>query len=136
MVVVMRHTDASGRDGSVFDASGQCRGENMLTGKGRRDAQAIGKAFAAHGLPPERLHVMAWAMYRTRDTSRLAFGKPELDPLRELLSGRGGSLNEAMNAAEDWMRRLRKPNPLVPVTHLPNIDALTGKQIDFNEGVV
>lgn len=137
MVVVMRHTEASGRDGSVFDASGQCRGENMLTGKGRRDAEAIGKAFAARGLPPERLHVVASAMCRTRDTARLAFGKAELDPrLREFLSGRGGSLNEAMDAAEGWIRRLRGPNPLVLVTHLPNIDALTGEQIDDNDAVV
>ncbi|TSE20110.1 Histidine phosphatase superfamily (branch 1) [Tepidimonas alkaliphilus] len=137
MVVVMRHTEASGRDGSVFDPSGQCRGENMLTGKGRRDAEAIGRAFAARGLPPERLHVVASAMCRTRDTARLAFGKAELDArLREFLSGRGGSLNEAMDAAEGWIRRLRGPNPLVLVTHLPNIDALTGEQIDYNEAIV
>ncbi|MFN4103776.1 MAG: hypothetical protein ACK4GB_05685 [Tepidimonas sp.] len=66
-----------------------------------------------------------------------AFGKAELDPrLREFLSGRGGSLNEAMDAAEGWIKRLRGPNPLVLVTHLPNIDALTGEQIDYNDAVV
>ncbi|TCS97451.1 phosphohistidine phosphatase SixA [Tepidimonas ignava] len=137
MVVVMRHTEV-GREGqsTAYDPSGQCRGERMLTGKGRRDAEAIGRAFAAHGLPPERVQVVASAMCRTRDTARLAFGKAELEPrLREFLSG-SVSLNEAMDAAEEWIRRLRGPNPVVLITHLPNIDALTGEQIEYHQAVV
>ncbi len=137
IVVVMRHTEATGRSPSQFDESGQCRGENRLTGKGERDARAIGEAFARRGLPPERLKVVASAMCRTRDTAQLAFGKAELDPmLREFLSGRGPGLNAAMDAAEGWIRRLRGPQPLIIVTHLPNIDALTGEQPEYNEGVV
>ena len=100
VVVVMRHTEAVGRARSVCDETGACRDENTLTGKGQRDARAIGEAFARRGLMAERLHVVASAMCRTRDTARLAFGKAELDPaLREFLSGRGPGLNAAMEAA-------------------------------------
>jgi len=137
IVVVMRHTEAVGRAPVVYDETGACRGENMLTGKGQRDARAIGDAFARRGLTAERLHVVASAMCRTRDTARLAFGKAELDPaLREFLSGRGPGLNAAMEAAEGWIRRLRGPQPLILITHLPNIDALTGEQPEYNVGVV
>ncbi len=137
MVVLMRHTEAVGRAPSHFDETGACRGENMLTGKGQRDARAIGEAFARRGLTPDRLNVVASAMCRTRDTALLAFGKAELDPaLREFFSGRGPDLNAMMDAAEGWIRRLRGPQPLIIVTHLPNIDALTFEQPEFNVGVV
>ena len=137
IVVLMRHTDASGRQGSHYDETGQCRGENMLTGKGRRDAEAIGQAFARRGLTPDKVQVVASAMCRTRDTAMLAFGKATLDPaLREFLSGQGPGMNAAMDAAENWVRRLRGPQPLIIVTHLPNIDALTGEQPDTTTAVV
>lgn len=137
IVIVMRHTETGAGNGSTFDASGQCKGELMLSARGRGDAEKIGKVFASQGLGPERLNVVSSAMCRNRDTAMLAFGKAELDPaLREFISGSSGRMNEAMDAAEAAIRRLRGPKPLILLTHLPNIDALTGEQPDHHHAVV
>jgi broad specificity phosphatase PhoE len=133
----MRHTEIAGRQPTVFDATGKCQGESMLTPKGQEDARSIGKQFTAQGLSPDRLNVVSSAMCRTRDTAMLAFGKARLDPaLREFFSGGGRQMNEAMDAAENWIKRLRGAEPLVLVTHLPNIDALTSEQPNYNQLVV
>ena len=136
LVVVMRHAQVGRGDGARWDPSGGCAGETMLTERGRAEAAAIGRRFAEVGLTPDRLEVVSSAMCRTRDTAMLAFGKARLDAaLREFFSG-GGRMNEAMDAAEGWVRRLRGPRPLVLLTHLPNIDALTGLQPDHDRAVV
>ena len=138
MVVVMRHGEiAGGRNATHFDESGNCRGENMLTRKGRVQSEDVGKLFAANGLPPEKLNVVSSAMCRTRDTALAAFGKAELDPeLREFMSGGGERMNEAMDATEGWIRKLRGDKPLILITHFPNIDALTAEQIEYGQAVV
>jgi phosphohistidine phosphatase SixA len=137
IVIVMRHMEVGRGSGTVFDASGQCAGELMLTPRGRRDAEAIGKVFVSRGLGPERLNVVSSAMCRARDTAMLAFGKAELDPaLRESFSGAAARMNETMDAAEAHVRRLRGAKPLILLTHLPNIDALTGEQPDYHHAVV
>jgi phosphohistidine phosphatase SixA len=137
IVVVMRHTETSRGSGAAFDASGKCAGELMLTTKGRSDAEAIGKMFASQGLAPERLNVVSSAMCRNRDTAILAFGKADLDPaLRESFSGAAGRMTESIDAAEAHIRRLRGAKPLILLTHLPNIDALTGEQPDHHHAVV
>ena len=137
IVIVLRHGEVGRGSPTHFDASGRCEGEVMLTAKGQRQAKALGQLFASKGLPPERLNVVASAMCRTRDTALLAFGKAETDPaLREFLSGGGRRMNEAIDAAEGWIRRLRGEKPVVLVTHLPNIDALTGEQPNYGEALV
>lgn len=137
IVVVMRHTEVGRGNGTVFDATGQCKGELMLTPKGRNEAVKIGRTFAAQGFAPDRLHVVSSAMCRNRDTAMLAFGKAELDPaLREFFSGAAGRMNEALDAAEAAVRRLRGPKPVVILTHLPNIDSMTGEQPAHDEVVV
>lgn len=137
IVLVMRHADVGPGNGTTYDASGRCRGEVMLTRAGRAQAQAIGTLFEARGFTAEKLNVVASAMCRTRDTATLAFGKAELDPaLREFFSGGGGRMNAAMDAAEKWIKKLRGPRPLILITHLPNIDALTAEQPAYGEAVV
>lgn len=137
MVLVVRHMDTGRGVGTRYDASGRCEGEVMLTAKGRRQAEALGQALRDNGLPPERLHVVASAMCRMRDTAMIAFGKATLDPaLRESFSGGGGRQNEFLDAAEAWARKFRGNTPLLLMTHHPNIDALTGEQPDFGQAVV
>lgn len=137
VVLVMRHTATGPGNGTVFDASGQCQGEVMLSPLGRAQAQAMGEAFRANGLPPERLTVVASSMCRMRDTAQLAFGKATLEPaFKETFSAGSGGLNTFMDAAEGWIRRHSGPGPLVLMTHLPNIDALTGEQIEYGDVLV
>lgn len=137
IVLVTRHTETGRGRGTVYDPSGRCEGETMLSAKGRRQAEGLGLAFKEQGITPERLNVVASAMCRTRDTAQLAFGQATLDPaLRESFSGGGGRQNEFLDAAEAWVRKLRGPVPLLLITHHPNIDALTGEQPDFGQVVV
>jgi phosphohistidine phosphatase SixA len=137
VVLVGRHTDTGSGVGTRYDPTGKCDGEVMLTAKGRRQAEALGKAFTANGLPPERLMVVASAMCRMRDTALLAFGKVTLDPaLRESFSGGGTRQAEFLDAAEAWAKKHRGNTPLLLLTHHPNIDALTGEQPDYGQVVV
>jgi hypothetical protein len=137
VVLVTRHTATGRGNGTVLDPGGHCRGELMLSSLGREQAQVMGRVFRDQGVAPERLQVVASSMCRTRDTALLAFGQAELDPaLRETFSGAGGGLNTFMDAAEAWIVRLRGPRPVVIVTHLPNVDALTGQQIDYGDVLV
>lgn len=137
IVLVARHMETGRGRGTTYDPSGRCEGEVMLTDKGRRQAEGFGQAFRAQGVPPERLNVVASAMCRMRDTAQLAFGKATLAPaLRESFSGSGGRQNEFLDAAESWIRKLRGNNPLILMTHHPNIDALTGEQPDHGQVVV
>ncbi len=137
IVVVLRHGEVGPGDSTHFDASGRCQGERMLTPQGQQQARAVGQLFASKGLTPERVQVVASAMCRTRDTAQLAFGQTQTDPaLREFLSGGGERMNEATDAAEGWIKRLRGDRPVILVTHLPNIDALTGEQPSYGEAVV
>lgn len=137
VVLVGRHMDVERGRGTHYDASGNCQGEVMLTPKGRKQAVAFGEAFKAQGVGPAKLHIVASAMCRMRDTAMLAFGKATLDPaLRESFSGGGGRMNEFMDAAESWIRKHRGTTPLLLLTHHPNIDALTGEQPDYGQVVV
>jgi len=137
IVLIVRHAEISGRNPTQFDPSGNCQGESMLTPKGRQDASAIAQTFRANGVAVTSLEVVSSAMCRTRDTAMLAFGKAQLDPdLREFFSGSPEQMNRAMDAAEKWIKQLRGQRPVILVTHLPNIDALTGEQPNYNQMLV
>lgn len=137
VVLVGRHMDVEQGRGTHYDTGGHCQGEVMLTPKGRKQAVAFGEAFKAHGVDPGKLHIVASAMCRMRDTAMLAFGKATLDPaLRESFSGGGGRMTEFMDAAEGWIRKHRGHTPLLLLTHHPNIYALTGEQSDHGQVVV
>ena len=137
IVLIVRHAEISGRNPTQFDPSGNCQGESMLTPKGRQDARAIAQTFRANGVAVTSLEVVSSAMCRTRDTAMLAFGKAQLDPdLREFFSGSPEQMNRAMDAAEKWIKQLRGQRPVILVTHLPNIDALTGEQPNYNQMLV
>ncbi|MCF8199116.1 MAG: histidine phosphatase family protein [Sulfuritalea sp.] len=134
IVIVMRHTEVGRGTGATYDPSGQCAGENMLTPRGRREAELIGKQFREHGVVPR---VVSSAMCRTRDTAMLAFGEAELDPkLRESATGDAARFQEFLAAAADWIRKYRGARPMVLVMHLPNIDSLTGEQPTYGEAVI
>jgi phosphohistidine phosphatase SixA len=137
IVLIVRHAEITGPNPTHFDPSGNCQGESMLTPKGRADARLINQTFLNKGVAVAALHVVSSAMCRTRDTAMIAFGKAELDPdLREFFSGSPEQMNKAMDAAERWIKKLRGRNPLVIVTHLPNIDALTGEQPGYHQMLV
>ena len=137
IVLVLRHAEVArqrGQSPTIYDASGQCQGEFMLSGRGREAAAQIGRLFKERGIDP---HVVSSAMCRCRDTAMLAFGRAELDPaLRESFTGDQQRFREFLDASTRWILRYRGARPLVMVMHTPNIDNLTGEQPEEPEMLV
>src|SRR5690349_1062671 len=71
LVVLMRHAQPGGGNPLLWDESGNCAGESMLTDDGKAHARRIGEAFASRGIRPS---VISSPMCRCRDTARIAFG--------------------------------------------------------------
>ena len=137
IVLILNHAEVErqrGQSPTTFDASGQCRGEFMLSTKGRDASAYIGRIFKDRGIDP---HVVSSAMCRGRDTAMLAFGRAELDPaLRESFTGDQQRFREFLDASTRWVLRYRGARPLVMVMHTPNIDSLTGEQPKHGEMLV
>ena len=125
-VVLMRHAEVEYGNGSgdplLHDPS--CKGEKNLSGKGRRNAELVGRRFREHKIPVSK--VMHSPFCRTTDTARIAFGKAfpaEYLSLIEILgpeeaAKQTGTLNQLIDSHVD------KGN-LILVTHEPNIRAIS-----------
>lgn len=136
LVVLTRHTESQGRNLLAWDESGNCRGEAVLTGKGRRQARDLGERLAALGIRPAA--VISSPMCRCRDTARLAFGsEPVTDPeLREVASADGARTAAFVQRAQELVARHRGAGPVVFVSHRPNIDQLTMEILDEGDLLV
>ena len=136
LVVFMRHTQpAPGNNPLIWDESGNCKGESMLTPEGEAHAKRIGAAFAAHGIKPK---VVSSPMCRCRDTARIAFGPgTTIDAeLREISSADSTQRKRFEQKAQSLIAGLRGPLPVVFVNHRPNIDLLTMELVAEGEMLV
>lgn len=138
IIVLMRNTESSGnRDGGnmlVWDASGNCKGESILTKKGNDHAKKIGEAFARHGIKPT---VISSPMCRCSETAKIAFGKYVTDPqLRQSSSSNIQGREEFQTKASILLSKHRGKSPIVFVNHRPNIDSLTFELIDIGDLLV
>ena len=136
LVVLMRHTQpAPGNDPLLWDESGNCKGESMLTAAGEAHAKRIGEAFAAHGIKPK---VVSSAMCRCRDTARIAFGGTITTDgdLREVGSADAARARVFERKAQSLLAAHRGAGPVVLVTHRPNIDLLTMELVGEGELLV
>jgi phosphohistidine phosphatase SixA len=122
-VIYFRHaaTDRGGVDSVAWPREQQ----RNLSEAGRADAEAIGRAFRALGIPVGR--VLASPFYRTMDTAQLAFGRFEVTP--ELLGLLSDDAGRAERAAA--VRRLlgTPPEPwlnTVLVAHQSNLQDAAG----------
>ena len=99
-----------------------CATQRNLTDEGRGHAKRIGQAFKERKVPVERLLSSPWC--RCIETSRLAFGEPEVSTALSNLFGR--SENNAKQVEQ--MKALVKPakGNVVLVSHGSTIVALTG----------
>ncbi len=135
LIVLMRHADATSGDPLVWDETGKCRGERVLTETGRAHARKIGEQFAAYGIKPV---VISSPMCRCLQTVQIAFGtQPITDPiLREIASADA----ERVEAFETKVRSLITSNrgaiPLVFASHRPNIELLTFELISTEDLLV
>lgn len=138
MVVLMRNAESSGnKDGAnmlVWDSTGKCTGESALTRLGREQSEAIGAAFAEHGVKPI---VISSPMCRCKETARIAFGEFETDPgLRQRPASDTEGQEVFQTTATALLRKHRGKRPIVFVNHRPNIDAMTMELIKIGELLV
>jgi phosphohistidine phosphatase SixA len=134
LVVLMRHARADAQNPMTWDATGQCRGERMLTDEGRSYARRLGELFRKHGITPV---VISSPMCRARETARLAFGEGVSDPdLREIGSAEADRKRIFREMAARLLQKHRGTRPVVFVSHRPNIDALALERIATDELLV
>ena len=135
LVVLMRHTQPAGGNPLAWDASGNCKGESMLTAEGKAHARKIGEEFAKHGIKPT---VISSPMCRCRDTARIAFGEEGVTDaaLREIASADPERTNAFERRAQSLFRTYRTSSPVVFVSHRPNIDLLSLELIGEGELLV
>ena len=138
MVVLMRNAESTGnRDGAnmlAWDASGNCKGESVLTEKGKAHAAKIGEMFDEHNISPI---VITSPMCRCRETSRIAFGNFHSDPGLLQTSSMDSARQEAFQArANALLTKYRGKRPIAFVNHRPNIDALTMELLDIGDLLV
>lgn len=135
-VVAMRHTEVTGSQPTHYDPSGQCRGESMLTAKGRAQAQAIGSLFAAQGIVPYVIHS---PMCRTTDTAHLAFPNSPLrtdSGLREIASADAEGRQNFLRVAARLLHQAPRDRLVVFIGHAPNLFALTMEDFGYGVGLV
>ena len=134
IVVFTRHMNSAGTNPLAWDETGQCRGEHVLTPKGRAQAAALGELFRSRSIRPVAI---SSPMCRCLETARIAFGDAIVDPaLRETASGDAARSREYELAATRLLARHRGRAPIVFVSHRPNIDQLTMELIDEGEILV
>lgn len=136
LVVLMRHTQPARGSPLIWDQSGKCEGESMLTAEGIVHARRIGEEFRKHGITPTV--IISSPMCRCRDTARLAF---EQDPttgaaLREIASADAERTTAFEQKALSLIATNRGPSPVVFVSHQPNIDLIALELIDLGDLLV
>jgi len=138
MVVLMRNSESSGNlDGGnmlVWDVSGKCRGESLLTEQGKAHARRVGQAFTEHGIQPM---VISSPMCRCTETARIAFGEYLTDPdLRQSASMDDAAMQALHDKTSTLLSRYRGKTPIVLVNHRPNIDSLTMELLEIGDLLV
>lgn len=134
LVVLMRHTTTLKENNPLLQDP-SCLKERMLSGKGKKEAERIGKSFIAQGVPVNKVLVSPYC--RTTEAGKIAFAKVE--PAKFL------SLLEALpqKQAEANTKTLRQQigsytgsGNLVLVTHAPNINTVSFDSIEMGAFLV
>ena len=134
IVVLTRHMESAGSNPLAGDPSGRCEGEHRLTAKGRADAHKLGRLFAQRSIKPV---VITSPMCRCKETADIAFGDSRADAdLRETASSNAERMRAFERKAAKLLLQHRGKNPVVFVSHRPNIDALTMELVDDGDLLV
>lgn len=134
-VVLLRHAMISGStEPANFDID-KCNTQRNLSDRGKQQARKIGALFGARAARIERVESSRYC--RCLETARLAFGgQPEaldaLDPLSEDAEERA----RQKEAILEEIRTYSGSDLLVLVTHLENIQELTGVSPREGEAVI
>lgn len=124
VVVLMRHAIAPGTGDPEAFTIGDCMTQRNLSDTGRRQAQAIGARFRAHGIDKAQVFSSQWC--RCLETAELLdLGAveelPELNSFFQQYERRNSQTEELRK----WINNQSLDQPTVLVTHQVNITALT-----------
>ncbi len=139
-VILFRHamTDQSQQDTDLQNIT-NCPTQRNLTGTGRAQARTIGEAFTTLAIPVGQ--VVSSDLCRALDTARLATGKAP-EPTERLRDNTPGKVAEATMAERNAALRQLLTTPQlvgtdrVIVSHMPNILATTGVQLNEGDALV
>ena len=135
-VVLLRHAMVTGSgDPAGFDIDA-CATQQKLSERGKQQARKIGALFAARAAPIDR--ILSSRYCRALDTAGIAFedNKTEkFEPL-DLLSKDAAAAAAQNEAVVKQVAGFSGDGNLVMVTHLENIQALTGAGAREGEAVI
>lgn len=134
-VVLLRHAMVTGITDPVNFDIDSCATQVNLSARGKQQASKIGALFAARAAPIER--VLSSRYCRCVDTARIAFeAEPKQFAPLDLLKGDAAQKASQIAAILKEIRAYSGSDNLVMVTHLENIQALTGVSPREGEAVV
>ncbi|MFE0015446.1 histidine phosphatase family protein [Mesorhizobium sp. NPDC059054] len=135
-VVLLRHAMVTGNgDPAGFDV-GKCATQQKLSDRGKQQARKIGALFAARAAPIDR--VLSSRYCRALDTAGIAFEDNKAEQFEPLdLLSKDPAAAAVQNAAViKEVESFTGDGNLVLVTHLENIQALTGAGAREGEAVI
>ena len=134
-VVLIRHavTDPGVGDPPGFKLDA-CATQRNLSAEGRDEAQRLGAAFRAHGVPIARVLSSPWC--RCLDTARIAFGGASVHTALGNLFDRGENRERQIAAFREIVAAAPKQGNLILITHGSTTAAFTGINQATAEAVV
>jgi phosphohistidine phosphatase SixA len=137
-VVLLRHAmTAGGGSGEPanFDIN-NCKTQRNLSESGREQADRLGVLFSVRGAPTER--VLSSRYCRCLETAKYAFDDIEAEPFDALdpLPADAAAAKAQIEAIVAEVKSFSGSGNLVMVTHLENIEALTGVSARQGEAVI
>ncbi len=133
--VIMRHALAPGTGDPDEFSLGDCSTQRNLSDQGREQAQRIGDQFRARGIAAADVFTSQWC--RCRDTAEeLQLGTvTELPPINSFFRDRSRAGQQTAQLIQ-WLKARESAQPLILVTHMVNIYALTDTVVASGEFIV
>jgi len=135
-VVLLRHAFATSPQDPANVVANDCSTQRPLSERGRQQARKMGALFSARAERTEKVFTSQYC--RAIDTAELAFRSvdteklPALDPVADDEAKAKAQLDDIRKLIASW----NGSGNLVLVTHLANIQALTGTSAREGEAVI
>jgi len=136
-VLLLRHSNAPGSTPEPYGINlRDCSIQRGLDDGGRAQARRIGDAFRKHGIKSVRLYSSQFC--RALETAKLTDLGPvrELPALNQVFLADLGRLGEASAKVKAFMKALPAKQLTMLVSHVSNIQGITGVELSSGEIVV
>lgn len=135
-VVLLRHAMAGRGADPASAGANDCSTQRGLTERGREQADRLGVLVSVRGAPTEK--VLTSRYCRCVETARYAFDDltPEVFEALDPLSAVPDDAKAQLAAIMERVKSFTGPGNLIMITHLENIEALTGVSPREGEAVI